>query len=41
MQLSRLNIPDEDTAKIFESYVERSIEAAYRRVRNAYDFKFV
>nr|XP_028954074.1 protein unc-13 homolog isoform X2 [Malus domestica] len=30
-KLSRLNIPDEDAAKIFESYVERSIEAAYRR----------
>lgn len=37
MKLSRFNILNEDAAKILESYVKRSIEAAYRRVANNID----
>ncbi|VVA30182.1 PREDICTED: LOC109707713 isoform [Prunus dulcis] len=37
MKLSRLNILDEDPSTIFESYVKRSIEAAYRRVASNID----
>ncbi|KAL6280297.1 hypothetical protein ACE6H2_017178 [Prunus campanulata] len=37
MKLSRLNILDEDASTIFESYVKRSIEAAYRRVASNID----
>ncbi|PQQ21385.1 uncharacterized protein Pyn_17972 [Prunus yedoensis var. nudiflora] len=37
MKLIRLNILDEDASTIFESYVKRSIEAAYRRVASNID----
>lgn len=38
MQLKRFNLNAD--AAIIESYVKRSIEAAYRRVRHVYDHQF-